>query len=148
MFSTAYSFSNVFMSFQSKNWNKKIMLAVGVLGFALSTTIAGTAQSLVLFASMRFFFGIFASAINAPIYQLIAANFPPEMRSTANSIENSGYCFGAGFASLMILIIKQFGWRAMYFIMGGAGLTLSALTFAFIKNPVIPQSEEKEVEVI
>ena len=96
---------------------------------------------------MRFFLGLFASAINVPIYQLIAANFPPKMRSTANSIENSGYYFGAGFCSLMILIIKQFGWRGMYFMIGGVGLTLSALTFAFIKNPEIPQSDVEEGEV-
>lgn len=68
MFSIAYSFSNVFMSFQSKNWNKKTMLVIGVLGFSLSTSIAGASQNLVLFASMRFLFGCFASAINTPIY--------------------------------------------------------------------------------
>lgn len=61
------------------------------------------------------------------------------MRSTANSIENSGYFFGAGLASLMILIIKKFGWRAMYFTMGSIGLVLSFLTLVLIKNPQVPK---------
>lgn len=82
------------------------MLAVGVIGFSATSLVAGTVNSLTVFAACRFFFGLFASAINAPIYQLIATNFPPEFRATANSIENSGYWLGAGIASFMVLIIK------------------------------------------
>ena len=82
------------------------MLAVGVIGFSATSLVAGTVNSLTMFAACRFFFGLFASAINAPIYQLIATNFPPEFRATANSIENSGYWLGAGIASFMVLIIK------------------------------------------
>lgn len=113
------------------------MLAIGVIGFSSTSLIAGSSNSLAIFATCRFFFGLFASAINAPIYQLIATNFPPEFRATANSIENSGYWLGAGIASFMVLIIKQWGWRAMYFTMGGAGLTLGLICAFFIKNPVI-----------
>lgn len=95
-----------------------------------------------MFASCRFFFGLFASAINAPIYQLIASNFPPEFRATANSIENSGYWLGAGIASFMVILIKNYGWRAMYYTMGGTGVTLGLLCALFIKNPIIPKQEE------
>lgn len=68
---------------------------------------------------------------------MIATNFPPEYRTTANAIENSGYWLGAGFASFMVLIIKSFGWRAMYYTMGSFGIVLGGLTLAFVKNPVI-----------
>lgn len=137
MFSAAYSTSNIFVSSLSKNWNKRVMLAVGVIGFSSTSLIAGSVNSLAIFAFMRFLFGIFASAINAPIYQLIATNFPPEFRATANSIENSGYFLGAGVASFMVLIIKNYGWRAMYFTMGGAGVLLGLMCALFIKNPIV-----------
>lgn len=68
MFSAAYSTSNIVMSSQSKNWNKKWMLAIGAIGFSMTSVIAGYSNSLVVFALMRFCFGVFASAINAPIY--------------------------------------------------------------------------------
>ena len=68
MFSVAYACSNIFMSDLSKTWNKKWMLGLGILGFASSSLIAGATNSLVLFATMRFTFGVFAAAINAPIY--------------------------------------------------------------------------------
>jgi MFS family permease len=68
MFSVAYAVSNIFMSDLSKGWNKKWMLGIGVLGFASSSLVAGVTNSLLIFALMRFTFGAFASAINAPIY--------------------------------------------------------------------------------
>ena len=68
MFSAAYSTSNIFMSSVSKNWNKRIMLAVGALLFSMTSIIAGSVDSLLVFGIMRFLFGIFASAINTPIY--------------------------------------------------------------------------------
>lgn len=111
------------------------MLVIGVMGFSLSTLVAGAAPTLLVFAMARFFFGCFASAINVPIYEIVAANFPEERRSTANSFVDSGVYFGAGFASLMLLIIKNYGWRVMYFTMGSFGLLLAFLIMTLVKNP-------------
>ena len=41
-------------------------------------------------------------------------------------------------ASVMVLAIKQFGWRSIYYISGSVGLFLFTLTRLFIKNPDIP----------
>ena len=86
MFSAAYSTSNIVMSQIFQDWNKKKMLAAGVILFSLSSVTAGTVNSLFVFALMRFLFGLSASAINTPIYEMIAQNFPIEYRSTANAI--------------------------------------------------------------
>lgn len=57
---------------------------------------------------------------------------------------------GSGFASFMILAIKKWGWRSMYYIAGSVSLTLATLTFLFVKNPIVPSdstpkiSEEEE----
>jgi MFS family permease len=123
------------MSDLSKGWNKKWMLGIGILGFASSSLIAGATNSLILFAAMRFTFGMFAAAINAPIYQLISANFPVEYRTTANAVEASGYHLGAGIASFMALIIRSYGWRSMYRFMGSAAFSLGVLVLLFVKNP-------------
>lgn len=140
MFSVAYACSNIFMSDLSKGWNKKWMLGIGVLGFASSSMIAGVTNSLVIFAIMRFTFGVFASAINAPIYQLIAANFPVEYRTSANAVENTGYHLGAGVASFMALIIRAYGWRTMYMCMGSFAFMIGVLILLLVKNPVMSKS--------
>jgi MFS family permease len=136
MFSVAYSCSNIYMGNASKKWNKKTMLCAGVLGFSLTTLCAGLTNSIVVFAACRFLFGACASAINAPIYQLIANNFPPEYRSLANAIENSGYYIGGMLASFTVILIKNFGWRASYVAMGTFGATVGLLSLAIIKNPL------------
>ena len=102
----SYACANVVMSAKSKKWNKKIMLCVSLVGMCLTMLGSAISNTLGFFALNRFLFGCFASAINVPIYQLIASNIPQKYRSTANAIENSGYHIGAGFASVMILIIK------------------------------------------
>lgn len=71
-FSLAYSISNIVMSQKSDGWKKKRMLVGAVIGFRMATLISASTNSLIIFALMRFLFGIFASAINTPIYQLIA----------------------------------------------------------------------------
>lgn len=146
MFSAAYSSSNIFMSALSTNWNKRIMLALAVAAFSATTIAAGATNSLLIFASMRFVFGVCASAINAPIYQVIAREFPPEMRATANSVENLGYKIGMGFASLSVLIIRQWGWRVHYKLIGSLGILVGLVALLFVRNPVL-KPEEKIQEV-
>ena len=123
------------------------MLALGTFGFGLSSLIAGGVNSFWVFCLMRFTFGLCSSAINAPIYQLIATNFPPKFRATANAVENSGYCFGCGVSSLMILILKNYGWRAVYYFMGSFGAILGLITMAFVRNPKpIVAEPDKELQ--
>lgn len=106
MFSAAYCTNNIFMSSLSKNWNKKIMLTIGVMGLSACSLISGGRESLLAFAAFRFLFGLCSSAINVPIYTMIASNFPLKYRSTANSIENCGYWLGNGLASFNVAILK------------------------------------------
>ena len=84
----------------------RVMLGLAIIGFSSTSLVAGAFDSVIIFAMMRFLFGVCASAINAPIYQMIAANFPIEKRSTANAIENSGYYIGAALSSFNVIIIK------------------------------------------
>ena len=76
LFGLSYCTTNVIMSAKSKSLNKKMMLSVALFGMSLTMFGTWSAPSLSMFALNRFLFGIFAAGINAPIYQLIATNFP------------------------------------------------------------------------
>lgn len=73
---------------------------------------------------------------------MIASNFPAKYRTRANAIENAGYYIGAGLASLLVIVIKSFGWRAMYYIMGASGICLGLVMSLLIKSP--PKVSEPE----
>lgn len=82
---------------------------------------------------------------------MIASNFPPKYRSTANAIENAGYYLGGSIASIMVLAIKAWGWRSMYLMTGTLGLILFTLTRLFVKNPVVlpdPTDDKEEGDKI
>jgi MFS family permease len=89
----------------------------------------------MFFCFMRFALGGFESACNPASYALIADYFSPKYRSTANAIETSGSYVGGGLASIGVILIKKYGWRAMYQIMGGLGMVLGAFVLLYIKEP-------------
>lgn len=95
---------------------------------------------------MRVFFGLFASCINAPIYDTIGGSFPPSFRTTANSIEHTGYYLGGGLTSLCVIAIKSYGWRFMYQAVGAAGILLAALTYFFVRDSGLAEEELDEDE--
>ena len=55
---------------------------------------------------------------------------------------------GSGLASLCVMSVATFGWRAAYYIIGGSGVLLSAAALLFIKEPErgyqVRLSEEKK----
>jgi sugar phosphate permease len=69
------------------------------------------------------------------IYSLIQDMFPAKMRSRANSIISCGNDIGDGIASLYIIFIAKFGWRAAITNMGMVGMMIGLSVLAFIKEP-------------
>lgn len=69
------------------------------------------------------------------------------MRATANSIENLGYKIGMGSASLSVLVIREWGWRAHYFLMGAISLVVGLTALIFVRNPSVPEKQQYEVVI-
>ena len=91
-----------------------------------------------------------SSAVNPLAFSLMSDFFPPEKRSTANSVISSGNFIGIALSSMTILLIKSVGWRASYVVMGLFGMFGALGATLFLKNPPrgrfdpIPTPEEKE----
>lgn len=84
---------------------------------------------------MRILHGAFSAAINPLSYSLIADYFPPEKRSRANAILTTGNYLGIALSSITILLIRVYGWRSSYFLMGIFGVLGGGLSFVLMKNP-------------
>jgi len=95
---------------------------------------AGSAVA-ALFA-LRFLVGL-AEAPSFPANaRIVAAWFPSNERGTASAFFNSGQYFATViFAPLMGWIANDFGWRFVFFFMGGLGLVVGLIWWKTIYGP-------------
>jgi ACS family glucarate transporter-like MFS transporter len=90
----------------------------------------------MLFA-LRFLVGLAEAPSFPGNARLVAAWFPGAERGTASAIFNSAQYFSlVAFAPLMGWLVHGFGWRAVFWVMGGLGLFATALFWRFIHSPV------------
>jgi ACS family glucarate transporter-like MFS transporter len=102
----------------------------GWIGF-----FAGVSAIAVLFA-LRLSVGL-AEAPSFPANaRIVAAWFPGNERGTASAFFNSGQYFATVlFSPLMGWIAHDFGWRYVFFAMGGLGLAMGAIWIMTIHGP-------------
>ena len=134
-FSIAYSVSGIFMGLLVDKVNRKTLLATACMVWGLTSLVTGSTSSFAVICLMRFVTGMCVSATDPACYSILGDYFPKRMRTTANSIMNTGHYLGCGVASLIVLIISRFGWRAAYMTVGYSSLVLAATAFFFIKEP-------------
>ena len=135
VFSVPYCILGVYAGVLSGKVNRSVLLGLSCFLWSSTTLAAGYLTPFVGFVIMRFLLGAFESACNPASYSLIADYFPPAYRSTANAIETSGSYVGGGLGAVCILLIKMYGWRAMYKTIGIAGMIMGLLTMLLIKEP-------------
>lgn len=116
--------------------NRKWMLGILMCISALQMGAISFVDSFFLMALMRPALGLVSSAYNPLSFSLLAEYFPPERRTTANSILQAGNYMGWGVSSLSILAIKKYGWRYTYGIVGAVAAAVGLATIAFVKEPV------------
>lgn len=75
------------------------------------------------------------SACNPISYSLIRDFFPPNQRSTANSIFSSGIYLGNAIASIQIVVIEKFGWRMGFMGIGVISIFFGILSIFLLKEP-------------
>lgn len=135
MFSSSYSTLGVWAGVLSSRMNRTILLGVSCVLWSLTSVGAGAVNSFGFFVLMRFLLGAFESACNPASYSIIADYFPPAYRSTANAIETSGSYVGGGIASVSVILIAKYGWRAAYQILGWVGVVVGLASMVLIKEP-------------
>ena len=112
--------------------------------------IAGLSAVTLLF-SMRFLVGLAEAPSFPGNARIVAAWFPSSERGTASAIFNSAQYFSlVAFAPLMGWVAHQFGWRAVFYVMGALGV-LAALAFLRVihdpvRHPGINAAELQHIE--
>jgi ACS family glucarate transporter-like MFS transporter len=97
--------------------------------------IAGLPVLATLFA-LRFMVGVAEAPSFPGNARLVAAWFPGAERGGASAIFNSAQYFSlVVFAPLMGWLVHSFGWRAVFWVMGGLGLVATAVFWRSIHSP-------------
>jgi ACS family glucarate transporter-like MFS transporter len=97
--------------------------------------ITGLSAVTMLFA-LRFLVGLSESPSFPGNARVVAAWFPAQERGTASAIFNSAQYFSlVAFAPLMGWLVHNYGWRSVFWVMGGLGLAAAAAFTAFIRDP-------------
>lgn len=130
-----YSFFGLVAGKMSDSVNRSNYLGFCLILAALTIGISGWIPSFGLLAGMRIFHGMLNSASNPLSFSLVADYFPPEKRATANSLIQAGNYIGVGVSSLSILLIKKYGWAALYKVMGVFGALFGLASLFLIREP-------------
>jgi MFS family permease len=106
IYTIPYSLFGLVVGKFSDNANRKLWLGISVILASLTMGVSGFVNSFALLGAMRIFHGMANSATNPLSFSLVADYFPPDKRSTANSIIQAGNYIGVGVSSLSILLIS------------------------------------------
>lgn len=135
IYTIPYSFFGLVAGKISDSVNRKFFLGIVIILAAATMGVSATTTSFFIFSAMRVVHGMLNSSSNPLSFGIIADYFPPDKRSTANSIIQAGNYIGVGVSSLSILLISKFGWKTCYSIMGLVGAAFGLLTMTLIKEP-------------
>jgi ACS family D-galactonate transporter-like MFS transporter len=109
---------------------------IAIAFWSLFTGLMGIVNSLNGLIVTRLGVGVFEAPCFPANSRILATWFPQHERARANSVYSVGMNFGLGFLSVPLFwITQQFGWRGLFFIVGGLGIAFSFVWWALYRNP-------------
>lgn len=135
--------------------SKKIYI-ISLVVWSLFTAMQGLAgfftglMAASLLFAMRFAVGLGESPSFPANARIVAAWFPGSERGTASAIFNSAQYFSlVAFAPLMGWLAHSFGWRSVFWVMGGVGVVAAIVFAKLIHSPLAhPAVNKAEVDYI
>ncbi len=109
---------------------------IAIAFWSFFTGLMGAVGSLTALILTRIGVGAFEAPCFPANSRVLATWFPQHERARANSVYSVGMTVGMGFLSLPLFWITQrFGWRGLFFIVGGIGIVFSFVWWALYRNP-------------
>jgi MFS family permease len=134
----SYSILQIPLGWFAERVGAQRVLAAGLAIWACATLLVGVAHSFAALLALRLLLGTGESAGFPCVSKLLAFVVPVRNLGMANGIVAFGYLFGPAVGSYLGgLLMVQFGWRAAFWVFGGASL-LWLLPWSQVRLPERP----------
>ena len=119
----------------SDMFGRRKLLIGSVVLFSLFTIFVPMADSIAMFAALRFIAGLGLGACMPVSLTLMAEHMPAHQRARASTLTMTGYHTGAVITSLLALKVTH-NWDVLFYVLGVAGLVIAAIQWV-----KLPESE-------
>lgn len=126
---------------------KVILVALG--WWTVFTCLTGAVTGLGVLLVTRFLFGVGEGLFPASVWKVIGQWFTRKNRATANALVLSSIAIGPAVTPLLLVpVIRTYGWRVAFFVLGAIGLATVALAYRFIHDSVraFPDASPAEID--
>ena len=114
----------------------RLLLSLGLTLWSGAQVLGGLVTSFGQFFGARILLGVGEAPQFPAAARVVRDWFHPRDRGLATGIFNCASSLGTAIAApLLTFLMLSFGWRAMFMIMGGAGLIVAAAWYAIYRNP-------------
>ena len=146
MFLWSYAIGAPFAGFLADRFSRSRIIALSLAGWSAATVLAALAHSFYTLAGARLLLGLTECFYVPAAIALIADHHDQKTRGTALALNLSGMSVGLVVAaSLTGLIAERSGWRVPFWILGGTGLIMAALSWVWLrdaKDQIVPEATD------
>jgi MFS family permease len=150
-FAIFYTFVGLPMGWLADRYNRRNIIAAGVLFWSVMTALCGVARSYATLAFARMGVGVGEATTNPCVFSMISDLFPKERLATAMSVYMMGIQLGSGLALIIGGVVVQAvtemppvtiswlgtlsPWRLTFLAVGLPGLLFALLVLTFKEPP-------------
>lgn len=141
-FAVFYTLAGIPIARIADRGSRRTVMAVGIAFWSLMTAASGLARSFTQLAIARIGVGVGEASATPAAHSIISDYFPPERRTRAIAIYNTGAGAGVLFGLLLGGWLQQtVGWRTAFLVVGLPGLLVALLVQTTLPEPKRGASE-------
>lgn len=141
VFILIYTFAGIFVGFAADLYNRKNLLAAGLIFWSVATILTGLVREYWQLVVLRLMLGLGEAGCTPFALSVLTDYFPVSYRGTVIGIYNlgiySGYSLSYALGNFITLAnINNQGWRWAFFIPGIPGVLIGLLILSTVREPL------------
>ena len=137
----SYAVGSPFAGYLADRLSRTRMLLISLVAWSTVMALTGLVHSGVLLLAMRVLLGLAECVYLPASIALIADHHGPDTRATAMGLQLAGMNVGLiGGSTIAGYLGEHLGWRADFFILGGAGIVMAVIASFVLSDAPIRQS--------
>lgn len=135
-FSWSYAFAQLPVGGLIDRYRPRLVLTVGIFLWSVAQAACGLVRGFGTFIAARVALGIGESPQYPTAARVVSDWFPKERRGLPTGIFNAASPLGTAIAPpLLSVMVVTWGWRAMFVVLGLAGIVVAAIWWQLYRNP-------------